>query len=71
MEYNIEAINHLIRTRRSVFPKQFEAGKKIDDAIVQEILVNATWAPNHGLTEPWRFVVFTDKGLEKLANFQS
>src|SRR5215218_415017 len=71
MEYNAEEINQLIRSRRSVFPKQFETGKKIDDAIVQEILINATWAPNHGQTEPWRFVVFTDKGLEKLAAFQS
>jgi nitroreductase len=71
MEYNVEEINHLIRNRRSVFPKQFEAGKKIDDTIVKEILENATWAPNHGQTEPWKFVVFTDKGLEKLASFQS
>lgn len=71
MEYNVNEINQLIRNRRSVFPKQFEAGKKIDDAIVQEILVNATWAPNHGQTEPWKFVVFTGKGLEKLAAFQS
>jgi nitroreductase len=71
MKYNTEDVNQLIRNRRSVFPNQFEAGKKIDDAIVREILVNATWAPNHGQTEPWRFVVFTDKGLEKLATFQS
>ena len=71
MEYNVEEINRLIRNRRSVFPKQFEAGRKIDDAIVQEILENATWAPNHGHTEPWRFVVFTDGGLQKLATFQA
>lgn len=38
---------------------------------MQEILVNATWAPNHGQTEPWRFVVFTDEGLQKLATFQA
>lgn len=71
MEYNVEEINALIRNRRSVFPKQFEAGKKIDDAIVKEILENATWAPNHGHTEPWKFVVFTDEGLQKLATFQA
>ena len=71
MEYNVEEVNRLIRNRRSVFPKQFEDGNKIDDAVVQEILVNATWAPNHGQTEPWRFVIFTGKGLEKLATFQS
>ncbi len=71
MEYNVEEINRLIRNRRSVFPKQFEVGKKIDDAVVQQILENATWAPSHGQTEPWRFVVFTGEGLQKLATFQA
>ena len=71
MQYNVEEINHLIRNRRSVFPKQFEEGKHIPDEIIQQILENATWAPNHGHTEPWRFVVFTGEGLKKLAKFQS
>ena len=71
MEYNVEEINRLIRHRRSVFPKQFAEGKKVDDAIVTQILENATWAPTHGLTEPWKFVVFTDEGRQKLANFQA
>lgn len=71
MKYNIEEINHLIRNRRSVFPKQFEEGGKVDDAIVREILENATWAPSHGNLQPWRFVVFTGEGLKKLATFQS
>lgn len=71
MQYNIEEINHLIRNRRSVFPKQFEEGKHIPDETIQQILENATWAPNHGHTEPWHFVVFTGGGLKKLAQFQS
>lgn len=71
MPYNVEEINSLIRNRRSVFVKQFEEGKKIDDAIVAQILENATWAPNHGQTEPWKFVVFTGAGLQKLATFQA
>lgn len=71
MAYNIEEVNALIRNRRSVFPKQFEAGKKIDDETVKQILENATWAPNHGQTEPWKFVVFTGEGLQKLASFQA
>lgn len=66
-----EEFNALVRSRRSVFPDQFEAGKKVDDAIVKEILTNATWAPNHGREEPWLFNVFTGEGLKKLANFQS
>lgn len=68
---NVEIFNQLVRSRRSVFPDQLDAGKKVDDAIVKEILTNATWAPNHGQSEPWQFTVFTDGGLKKLATFQS
>lgn len=68
---NPEVFNKLIRDRRSTFPDQFEAGKKVDDSIIKEILVNATWAPNHGKQEPWHFTVFTGDGLKKLADFQS
>ena len=68
---NAEFFNQLARSRRSVFPDQFEAGKKVDDTIIKEILINAIWAPNHGGEEPWRFTVFTGEGLHKLAEFQS
>lgn len=68
---NPEWFNQLARTRRSVFPDQFKAGEKIDDEIIKEILINATWAPTHGQTEPWQFTVFTGEGLKKLAAFQS
>jgi len=71
MNYNVEEINRLIRNRRSVFPKQFEEGKQIPEEIIRQILENAIWAPNHGHTEPWHFVVFTGEGLKKLAHFQS
>ena len=66
-----DSLNELIRKRRSVFPDQFIAGKKVDDEIIKEILVNATWAPNHGMGEPWHFTVFTGEGLKALADFQS
>lgn len=64
-------LNDLIKNRRSVFPDQFVAGKKVDDAIIKQILINATWAPNHGQGEPWQFTVFTGDGLQAFANFQS
>ena len=66
-----EEFNELIRSRRSVFPDQLQPGKKVDDNIIREILINATWAPNHGKMEPWHFTVFTDQGLQKLADYQS
>ncbi|HRI25851.1 MAG TPA: nitroreductase [Ferruginibacter sp.] len=68
---NPESLNELIRNRRSVFPDQFKAGKKVDDAIIRQILINATWAPNHGQQEPWQFSVFTGDGLRAFADFQS
>lgn len=71
MNYNPESLNQLIRNRRSTFPKQFEEGKKIEDAVITEIVENATWAPSHGNIQPWKFVVFTGEGLQKLAQFQS
>lgn len=71
MQYDIDAINHLIRNRRSVFPDQFEQGRQVPDEIIQEILINATWAPNHGRNEPWLFNVFSRDGLQTLADFQS
>ncbi len=64
-------VNELIRKRRSTFPDQLDATKKVDDAIIKEILVNATWAPNHGKEQPWHFTVFSGEGLKKLASFQS
>ncbi len=68
---DISAFNTLVRNRRSVFPKQFVPGQVIDHSIIEEILVNATWAPNHGQTEPWHFSVFSGAGLQRFADFQS
>src|ERR1700683_4277754 len=66
-----EQVDHLIRSRRSVFPDQFVQGKKIPDEIIMQMLENANWAPNHKNTEPWRFVIFEGDGLKKLATFQA
>lgn len=71
MSEKIDIINELIRSRRSVFPDQLAAGQPVDDAVIREILTNATWAPNHGKTEPWHFTVFSGSGLQKLADFQA
>ena len=71
MEFLPENFNRLVLNRRSVFPKQFDTTQKVPDEIVQQIMVNATWAPNHGQGEPWFFKVFTGKGLQKFADIQS
>ncbi|MBX2933286.1 MAG: nitroreductase [Ferruginibacter sp.] len=64
-------LNELIRSRRSVFPAQFIPGKPVDKEIIEQVITNATWAPNHGQAEPWQFTVFSGKGLVKLSTFQS
>ena len=70
MNFNAEEINHLIRSRRSIFPKDY-TGAIVPDSVITQMLENANWAPNHKLTEPWRFTVFSGAGLKKLATFQS
>lgn len=70
MKISTTDFNELIRSRRSVFTKDY-TGEKVDDSIVRQMLENANWAPTHKLTEPWRFVVFAADGLKKLAAFQS
>ena len=47
---------HLIKSRRSVMPKDF-SGESVSRAEVEQLLEAANWAPTHGRTEPWRYVV--------------
>jgi nitroreductase len=56
----------LIRSRRSLKPPFFN-GQVIDDGIIREMIEAATWAPTHGLTQPWRFKVYTGAALSTLA----
>jgi nitroreductase len=67
---HINEINELIRHRRSIHPRLF-TGEIIEQKIIEKLLENANWAPTHGLTEPWRFVVFYKDGIKKLAEFQA
>lgn len=68
--FNVEEVNRLMSQRRSIYPNMF-SGEAVPDEVVQQMLENANWAPTHALTEPWRFRVFSDDGLQKLADFQS
>lgn len=70
LSFDASEASRLIRERRSIYPNMY-SGEPVDDAIVQEMLENANWAPTHRLTEPWRFVVFKGDGLRTLAAYQS
>jgi nitroreductase len=53
-----------IRSRRS--HKRF-GDEPVPREVVRELLDLARWAPNHHLTEPWRFRVLGPESLERLA----
>lgn len=54
-----------IRLRRSIKPEHLKPDP-IDRSLVESLLEAANWAPSHGLTEPWRFVVFTGESRTDL-----
>ncbi len=51
-------IANIIKSRRSVKPFVMNGGK-IPHEQIETLLELALWAPNHGSTEPWRFVVYS------------
>lgn len=60
-------ICEVIRYRRSVFPVDY-IQKAIPKSVLEELLECANAAPTHKLTQPWRYVVFHQEGLKKLAD---
>ena len=67
MNPSLSDTSALIRSRRTVKPADMDAGRAVDHALLMELLENANWAPTHGLTEPWRFRVFTGAARARLA----
>lgn len=61
-------VSTMIRKRQSVYPDQY-TDEPIDEAIINEMLENANWAPNHKKTEPWRFRVFRGEALKRLSDY--
>jgi nitroreductase len=55
---------HAIQTRQSVGRVRQDP---VQRDLVERILESAVHAPNHKITEPWRFHVFTGKGRGELA----
>jgi nitroreductase len=56
-------VENAIRTRRTI--KAFDA-EPVDRETLEELLELARWAPNHHLTNPWRFRVIGPQALETL-----
>ena len=64
MKFNLSEITELIKSRRSIRPESFTS-RKVQRDQIELILGNAQWAPNHGKTEPWRFIVFEEEEARK------
>jgi nitroreductase len=59
----IVEVEESIRSRRTI--KAFEP-EPVDRGTLEELLELARWAPNHNLTNPWRFRVLGPESLERL-----
>lgn len=66
MKFNVSEITDVIKARRTIYPKDF-TDRKVHRELVEKILNNALWAPNHGMTQPWRFKVFQNDALADLS----
>lgn len=67
---SVEAVRETILKRRTIKPMQY-SDRSIDQAIIDDILETARWAPTHKLTEPWRFALFAGAGKLKLGEYMS
>lgn len=64
---NFDNIQETITARRSIKPATLN-GKKIPDQQVNQLLSLANWAPTHGYTEPWRFVVYSGDAVQQFCH---
>ncbi len=67
MKHSVSELTEVIRSRRTIYPKDFTE-RKVHKELVEKILNNALWAPNHGMTQPWRFKVYMGEALSALSN---
>ncbi len=64
---SLHPVSAIIRARRSIKPVDMDASRPVDRALLLELLEDANHAPTHGLTEPWRFHIFTGEARGDLA----
>lgn len=68
MKYSLSEITDIIKDRRTIYPEQYTDRKVLHDQI-RTIITNATWAPTHGNTQPWRFQIFhSPESRQELSN---
>jgi nitroreductase len=65
MRHNLSDVTDLMRDRRSISPEHFSS-RKVHKEVVELMLTNATWAPTHGMTQPWRFAAYVGDGMHTI-----
>ncbi len=70
MKYSLSELSEIIENRRTIFPEQFSE-RKVQKEQVERLINAAKWAPNHRLTQPWRFTIFMENGLKEFGDFHS
>jgi nitroreductase len=64
MNEHFEILAGIIKNRRSIKPAKMN-GKKIPTEQLINLLKLANWAPTHGRTEPWRFIVYSESKVQE------
>lgn len=64
---NFSKLEEIVTNRRSTKPTAFN-GQTIDDHQIRQLLELANWAPSHGLTEPWRFIVYSGPAVREFCH---
>ncbi|MCB9033362.1 MAG: nitroreductase [Chitinophagales bacterium] len=59
----MSSILQIIENRRTIDPDLF-SGEVVASSIIEQMLIATNWAPTHGLTEPWRFIIFTPEKVK-------
>ena len=67
MDTKFSILSEIILKRRSIKPANMN-GQIIPDEQVNAILQLADWAPTHGRTEPWRFLVYGGKKVKEFCH---
>lgn len=57
---NENTIEEIIAQRRTIQPNDYDTDHPVPREHIERMLEGANWAPTHGKTEPWRFIVFED-----------
>ena len=65
MRHNLSETTELLRDRRSISPERYSS-RTVHKEIVEQVLTNATWAPTHGMTQPWRFKAYVGEGMRRI-----